>query len=142
MTQKAYRCGAEHAHAGLAVRRRDIAIAGTAFACLSTAFVVSPETAETGPVVCPFRLATGLPCPGCGLVRSWVALAHGDVQTALLRHAFGPLLFGLAIVGVVAVAYASARRRGPVDLAARTASGPGIALAMVWCGWWLAGLVA
>ena len=142
MTHKGYPCGAEHAHAGLAARRRDLAIAGTAFACLSSAFVVSPATAETGPVVCPFRLATGLPCPGCGLVRSWVALAHGDVQTALSRHAFGPLLFGLAVVGVIAVAYAFARRRAPFDLAARAASAPGIALATVWCGWWFAGLVA
>lgn len=110
--------------------------------CLATAFVLSPAAAENGPVICPFRLMTGLPCPGCGLTRSWIALAHGDPGTAFARHAFGPVLFALAIIAVATTVYSLARRREPVDLAARAGSRPAVALATVWCTVWLAGLLA
>lgn len=32
---------------------------------------------------CPLRALTGWACPGCGTLRAWHALAHGDVPTAL-----------------------------------------------------------
>ena len=55
-------------------------------------------------MLCPFRLATGLPCPGCGLTRSWVAAAHGDLSTAFADNAFGPLsLVAVALAVVTAV---------------------------------------
>ena len=76
------------------------ALSAVALACLCAAFVLSPATVETGPTICPFRLVTGLPCPGCGLTRSWVALAHGRVSDSFGANLFGPLAFGLA--GVVA----------------------------------------
>jgi hypothetical protein len=116
--------------------RRDLAIAGSALACLSAAFVIPQTAIEDGPVVCPFRLATGLPCPGCGLARSWVALAHGDVETAFARHAFGPLLFVLSVAAVVAVGHRLVRGRRPANLARLAGSRGGIALAVVWCAAW------
>jgi len=30
------------------------------------------------PPLCGFKMMTGVPCPGCGLTRSWVATAHGQ----------------------------------------------------------------
>lgn len=39
---------------------------------------------------CPFHSATGLPCPGCGLTRGMVALAHGDWRKATTFHPFTP----------------------------------------------------
>ena len=119
--------------------KRDAAIAGSAAACVAAAFVLPVAAVEDGPVACPFRLLTGLPCPGCGLARSWVALAHGDLATAFERHAFGPLLFGLALVAIAAVALAAARHAPPVDVARKAASRPSIALAAVWCTAWLVG---
>ena len=35
-----------------------------------------------GPSFCPFKVLTGLPCPGCGLTRGTVALLHGDTAGA------------------------------------------------------------
>lgn len=32
---------------------------------------------------CPFRLLTGLSCPGCGFQRSLHALLHGQIQSAI-----------------------------------------------------------
>ena len=45
------------------------------------------------PSICLFHNFTGLPCPGCGLTRSWVAMAHGHAGEALVWHPLGPLLF-------------------------------------------------
>jgi hypothetical protein len=65
---------------------------------------MTPAVSVSGPTVCPFRRLTGLPCPGCGLTRSWVAFAHGDVGDAFGYNWFGPITFVMAAVFVVAVA--------------------------------------
>jgi len=44
------------------------------------------------PVLCAFRRMTGVPCPGCGLTRSWVALAGGHLQRSLSFHRMGWLV--------------------------------------------------
>lgn len=44
-------------------------------------------------LVCPFRATTGVPCPGCGLTRSFMAIARGHFEEALRMHLFGPVLF-------------------------------------------------
>ena len=121
-------------------RRRDLAIAGSALGCLAAAVAMPQSAVEEGPVVCPFRLATGLPCPGCGLARSWVALGHGDLDSAFARHAFGPLLFVLAVAAVVAVGHRLARRARPVDLAGLAGSRAGVAIAAAWCTAWAGAL--
>ncbi len=47
---------------------------------------------------CPIRALTGIPCPTCGMTRSFVAIAQGNVSEAFAHHLFGPLLFlGLAL---------------------------------------------
>lgn len=118
--------------------RRDLAIAGSALACLAAAVVMPQSAIEDGPVVCPFRLATGLPCPGCGLARSWVALAHGDIETAFDRHRFGPLLFALSVAAVVAVGLRLIGGARPLNLGALAGSRVGLGIATVWCATWAA----
>lgn len=51
-----------------------------------------------GFVICVLRRATGLPCPGCGLTRSFCALAKGDFVKAGHFHALGPAMFTLAVI--------------------------------------------
>jgi len=41
---------------------------------------------------CSFLKATGQPCPSCGMTRSWVHLARGDVLQAFTYNAAGALL--------------------------------------------------
>lgn len=130
------RCAADRT-----ARLRDLALAGSALGCLGVAVAAPTATFEDGPVICPFRLLTGLPCPGCGLSRSWSALVHGDLGEALAQHAFGPLLFALAIAALVAVARSLLGGRRPVDLASLAGSRPALALGFGWCAWWATGLV-
>jgi len=43
----------------------------------------------------------GIPCPGCGLTRSWVSVAHGDFAASLGFHRLGWLV--MAYVGLQAM---------------------------------------
>lgn len=56
---------------------------------------------EDGPVLCPFRLLTGLPCPGCGLTRSWVYLVNGRLGDSVAANPFGLVLVA-ALAGLAA----------------------------------------
>lgn len=47
---------------------------------------------------CPFKVVTGLDCPGCGLMRGTHALFTGQIARALDHNIFLPAVFVLAIV--------------------------------------------
>jgi hypothetical protein len=42
---------------------------------------------------CFSRRFLGISCPGCGLTRSFVALAHGHIQNAFHFNPMGPILY-------------------------------------------------
>jgi hypothetical protein len=66
-----------------------------AIAAVGAAQIVSSYF-DTG-IPCAFHWMTGIPCPGCGLTRSILALMQGRLEDSLLLHPMGPLLFlGLA----------------------------------------------
>ncbi|GIW46929.1 MAG: hypothetical protein KatS3mg078_0806 [Deltaproteobacteria bacterium] len=48
---------------------------------------------EIIPVFCPFRLLTGVSCPGCGMTRAFIALAEFDVSLAIKLNPFSVPLF-------------------------------------------------
>jgi hypothetical protein len=91
-------------------------IAAGGSAALAGAFVLSPDGIDDGPVICPFRLLTGLPCPGCGLTRSWVHLAHGQWRDSFLANPFGVVLVALLVALVAAVVIARVRHTAAPDL--------------------------
>jgi len=64
--------------------------------------------------LCWFRGVFHIDCPFCGMTRSFVALAHGDLGAALRFHPAGPLLFVAMAVFIVAAVVAVVRRSGPV----------------------------
>lgn len=45
------------------------------------------------PEMCAFEGITGLPCPTCGITRSFAATAHGHLGLAFHYHALGPFAF-------------------------------------------------
>jgi hypothetical protein len=70
-------------------------------------------TASTGlGVPCLLRLATGVPCPGCGLTTAAVALVHGDPGGA---WAANPAIFGLAVLTVAVGPLVGLRAIGVLD---------------------------
>jgi hypothetical protein len=52
------------------------------------------------PPMCATREIFNVDCPGCGLTRSFVRLAEGDVTESLHYHRLGWLLMGLAAAQV------------------------------------------
>ena len=68
---------------------------------------------DSGEPTCLLRIFTGLPCPGCGMTRAWVHVAHGDVLTAFQYNLFGPIGMAVAAWIVLYVGVALARRRPP-----------------------------
>lgn len=72
--------------------------------------VVLPLVAWPLPTLCTLRRWTGLECPGCGLTRSLVALAHLDAVAAWQFNPAGVLLFVLALVHIPLAVGQEARR--------------------------------
>ena len=90
---------------------------------IASAFALSADHIENGPTICPFRLATGLPCPGCGLTRSWVYLAHGRWTDSVIAHPFGVVAAALVVALIVTVVRARARGDDPPELMSSFAVG-------------------
>jgi hypothetical protein len=55
----------------------------------------------TGVSFCPFKVVTGLPCPGCGMTRAAIALLHGDPGASFYYHPLGiPLVLTAVAIGL------------------------------------------
>jgi hypothetical protein len=68
------------------------AVAGAAYAAV-VAQAIRPILPERGATFCPFRLLTGIPCPGCGMGHSLVFALRGDFAGSFHSHPLGiPLL--------------------------------------------------
>ena len=73
-------------------------------------FVFPP--AGLGKSTCAFRNAVGVPCPGCGLTRSFSALSHGRPGLAFRMHPLGPFIYaGFAFYMVKWAMEAALRKR-------------------------------
>lgn len=99
-----------HAHATAAYQ-----LAAVGAGALTTSAVLSPAFVASGPVLCPFRLATGLDCPACGLTRSWVYTAHGHFGEAFTLHPFGALTMAAVAVFIAVVVVSLVRRTATPD---------------------------
>jgi hypothetical protein len=85
---------------------RSDAIGGVSATVLLVAAATPITAVVDGPVLCPFRAATGLPCPLCGMTRSFVHTMHGDVFGAIAFHPGGPVLV-IAFFALVGFALAT-----------------------------------
>lgn len=68
-------------------------------AALYIFYIIDPETHSLFPK-CPFLLATGLECPGCGSQRAIHQLLHLNFIAALRYNAFMVLVFPYIFLGV------------------------------------------
>lgn len=90
-------------------RNRNIAVVAIAVVCLLGALIVGPmgdeHTQVFGikvPSTCSFKAAMGLPCPGCGMTRSWVWLARGQPSLAMNYNIGGAtLLLAIEAAGLL-----------------------------------------
>lgn len=105
----------------LSGRALDLGLAGLAAAQLGAAAWLLPAgdrlTTPDGtplPGLCLARTVLSMDCPLCGMTRSFVALAHGDLGAALGFHPAGPLLFAAMAVFVPAAVAVWVRRARPL----------------------------
>ncbi|WP_395051704.1 DUF2752 domain-containing protein [Flavobacterium sp.] len=56
---------------------------------------------ETDQSLCPLKMLTGFPCPGCGITKSLVYFYEGDLQKSLYYHILGPLVILFCVVTIV-----------------------------------------
>jgi hypothetical protein len=89
---------------------------------------------DDGQTLCPFALATGTACPGCGMTRAMAWLVRGDLVTCVRYHPLAPLL---AVIAVIAIVWQIGRatkgwRSPPMALANATMIGFGVLLIAVW----------
>ena len=81
--------------------KRWLAIAGAGLTLLAPWLLLhmSPDI-EHEQSLCPHKLLTGLPCPGCGITKSLVLLYQGDLLGSMSYHLFGPIVV-LGCIGVL-----------------------------------------
>ena len=91
------------------------------------------------PSICAFHNLTGWPCPGCGLTRSWVSMAHGHLGEALVWHPMGPILFSAALLYAIWSSY-TALARPPFPLPMKLQSATIVGLSLVMLAFWAARL--
>ncbi|MGI8593385.1 MAG: DUF2752 domain-containing protein [Solirubrobacteraceae bacterium] len=112
----------------------ELAAAGLCAATLGAAAcgaLARGEDLSSGPVLCPFRLVTGLPCPFCGMTRSLLALGQGDLGASVRLHPLGPVLVVVAVLGLWRFGRAAAAKV-PARLPRGALAVGGIALAIAW----------
>jgi hypothetical protein len=109
---------------------------GFSLPVLALARFLPVPTAETGrildlPTLCPFHRVTGIPCPGCGMLRSLVCAEHGLWHESVVYHPLGIAFLILLAADAVRRLFFPDYRMSPV-LAGATAVLGLIALLGVW----------
>ena len=56
---------------------------------------------ETDQSLCPLKMLTGFPCPGCGITKSLVYFYEGDIQKSLYYHILGPFVIAFCVATIV-----------------------------------------
>lgn len=56
---------------------------------------------ETDQSLCPLKMLSGFPCPGCGITKSIVFFYEGDLLKSLYYNIFGPLVIAFCVATIV-----------------------------------------
>ncbi len=80
---------------------------------IAVATVIAFFVSLPGVSLCAFQAFFSRPCPGCGMTRSVVNLAQGDVLTSLRLHPLGIVLGVGLVASFFSATYGSIRGRDP-----------------------------
>jgi hypothetical protein len=78
-------------------------------------FAPLPLTGDGVSSICLLKRLTGVPCPTCGMTRSFCSIGRGEFAAAVRFHPLGPLLyvmFAVAMVRSLAIAVSGRRWLG------------------------------
>jgi hypothetical protein len=56
---------------------------------------------ETDQSLCPLKMLSGFPCPGCGITKSLVYFYEGDLYKSLYYHILGPFVIAFCVVTIL-----------------------------------------
>lgn len=56
---------------------------------------------ETDQSLCPLKMLSGFPCPGCGITKSLVYFYEGDLQKSLYYHILGPFVIAFCVATII-----------------------------------------
>lgn len=96
---------------GRELAKLELPLLGAGVGTLGLARYLSHYDLASGPVLCPLRRFTGIPCPFCGMTTSFAHLAGGRVWDSFVASPAGPLIFLATVAGIVALIWALVRRR-------------------------------
>ncbi len=65
---------------------------------LAIVYFNGTEQLEAQQSLCPFKMLTGFPCPGCGITKSMISFYKGDLIASFQYHIFGPFVIIFCIV--------------------------------------------
>jgi hypothetical protein len=101
------------------------------------------DTGLYGIPCCLFHETTGIPCPFCGLTRSFVSVSHGRFADAFLYNFVGPPLYAGFLLGALAQFLPRQRRdpTQPVRRPGKRESRIGLAVAAAFLLAWAAKLL-
>lgn len=68
-------------------------------------YLFSFESIITDQSLCPFKMATGLPCPGCGITKSFVFIYDGNLTQSFYYHLFGPFAFAFCLLLILILGF-------------------------------------
>jgi hypothetical protein len=78
-------------------RLRRLAVAVCLLGVFPLAHVLAPLILRDAIPLCPFRIATGKPCPLCGLTRAFALATHGRWRDAFAMNPIWPLFAGVIV---------------------------------------------
>jgi hypothetical protein len=100
MNGSAHRNSQRHFHGVLLASAAAVLLLSFVLTVRDHSQVVLPLIGRPLPELCSLRRFTGLACPGCGLTRSFISIAHGDFRAAWTYNPAGLLLFAVVAAQV------------------------------------------